>query len=302
MHFLVTGGAGFVGSHLVQHLLSKQHSVTIVDNMHSGKLENLADMKDKITFHNLDILEYEKLKKVVKNVDGVFHEAALTVVQESFVKPDEYHKVNVIGTENIFKLAKEFGFKVVFASSSSVYGNTITVPIKEDAERKPLNPYGETKVQDEILAERYGREGVKIIGMRYFNIYGKGQSISYAGVITKFLEKVRNHQPPIINGDGLQVRDFVYVGDVAKANLLAMESKTDFAFINVGSGKAISILELAKMVIKAAGLDMKPVHEKPLQGDVKESQASIELAKKLLGWSTTVELKDWLKKVFSEKN
>jgi nucleoside-diphosphate-sugar epimerase len=301
MKLIVTGGAGFVGSHLARYLVTKGHSVTVIDNLHSGNLKNLSDLSGKITFHKMDILEYESIRSIVRDTDGVFHEAALTVVQESYVKPEEYRKVNVIGTENIFKLAKEFDFKVVFASSSSVYGNPLTIPIKEDDARRPLNPYGETKLQDEILAERYGKEGVKIIGLRYFNIYGEGQSASYAGVITKFLENIRNRQSPIINGDGLQVRDFVHVGDVARANLLAMEKNIDFSFINIGSGKPTSIVDLAQMMINESGLVMKPVYGKPLQGDVKQSQADIDLAKQLLGWNTTIELKDRLKEVLSEE-
>lgn len=297
MHFLVTGGSGFIGSHLVHYLINKEHNVTVVDNLHSEKIENLTDVKDKIIFHKMDILEYDKLREMSKDVDGIFHEAALTEVQESFVKPKEYQHVNVTGTENIFKIAKEFGIKVVYASSSSVYGNPERIPIKEDAKRKPLNPYGETKVQAELVAEKYSSGGVKIIGLRYFNVYGKGQSISYAGVITKFLDRVRNRHPPIIYGDGMQVRDFVYVGDVAKANLLAMQSDIDSAFINVGSGTMISILELAHMVIKTAGLDMRPIHEKPLQGDVKESQADITMAEKLIGWHSEIKLEDWLAQV-----
>ena len=297
MHFLVTGGAGFIGSHLARYLLNKQHSVTIVDNLHSGKIGNLVEIKDKVIFHKMDILEYDKLRELVKNIDGIFHEAALTLVQESFIKPNEYNQVNVKGTENIFKLAMEFNIKVVYASSSSVYGNPTSIPIREDAVRKPLNPYGETKLQDEYLAEEYNSKGAEIIGLRYFNVYGRGQSISYAGVITKFLERIRDHQPPIINGDGLQVRDFVYVEDVAKANLLAMESKIDFAFINIGSGDIVSILELANMIIKAAGLDMKPIHERPLQGDVKKSQADISLAQKMIGWHPEMKLENWLSEI-----
>lgn len=299
MNLIVTGGAGFVGNHLVRHLVKKGHSVSVIDNLHSGNIENLSDLGDKITFHKMDILDYENLKNIVKNADGVFHEAALTVVQESYLKPEEYHKVNVIGTENIFKLAKEFGFKIVYASSSSTYGNPVSIPIKEDAIRKPLNPYGETKLQDEILAEKYSKQGVRIIGLRYFNIYGKGQSISYAGVITKFLEQIRKCNPPIIYGDGLQVRDFIHVEDVANANLLAMESKIDFSFINIGTGKPTTILDLANMMIKAAHLEVKPVHEKSLQGDVKQSLADINLAKKLLGWTPQMELDYWLTQILS---
>lgn len=301
MHLVVTGGAGFIGNHLVRHLLNEGHSVEVIDNLHSGRMENLEGLENRIIFHKMDILEYDKLKKVVKNADGVFHEAALTVVQESFVKPEEYHAVNVVGTENIFKLAKEFGFKVVYASSSSVYGNPEKIPIREDALRKPLNPYGKTKLEDEFLAEKYSLDGVTIIGLRYFNVYGKGQTISYAGVITKFLERLRENKPPIINGDGSQIRDFVYVEDVAKANLLAMEKKIVSSFINVGTGKIVSILDLANMMIDAAGMQVKPIHGKPLEGDVKESQADISLAKKLLNWEAEMKLQDWLIQILGPK-
>ena len=155
MRFAVTGGAGFVGSHLVNHLIKHGHSVSVIDNLHSGKKENLSDILGQIEFHQEDIRNFEALKKNLKNVDGVFHQAALTVVQESFEKPLEYHEVNVLGTENILKLAKEYGFKVVFASSSSVYGHKEEMPIGENTEKKPINPYGKTKLQDEDLFKKY---------------------------------------------------------------------------------------------------------------------------------------------------
>jgi UDP-glucose 4-epimerase len=294
MNFIVTGGAGFIGSHITAYLVKNNHLVTVIDNFHTGNLENLEGFKDKIKVLKIDILDYEKLRSAVKNADGVFHEAALTLVQESFTKQKEYHDVNVIGTENIFKLAKEFGFKVVYASSSSVYGNTKKIPIKEDAKRKPLNPYGNTKLEDEYLTEKYSKLGVPIIGLRYFNVYGPRQNIAYAGVITKFLENIANNKSPIINGDGLQVRDFVYVEDVAKANLMAMESKVNFAFINIGTGTVLSINDLADSIIKASGLAIKPVYGQPLEGDVKDSQADVNLAKKLLGWKAETKLEDWL--------
>jgi len=294
MNFIVTGGAGFIGSHIVEHLVEKDHTVTVIDNFHTAKLENLARFRNEIEILDMDILDYEKLKSTIKNIDGVFHEAALTLVQESFTKQKEYHDVNVVGTENILKLAKEFGFKVVYASSSSVYGNTKKIPIKEDFERKPLNPYGNTKLEDEYIAEKYSKLGVHVIGLRYFNVYGPRQNVAYAGVITKFLENIANHKAPVINGDGLQVRDFVYVEDVAKANLMAMESKVNFAFINIGTGTALSINDLADIIIKASSLDIKPVHGPSLEGDVKTSQADVSLAKKLLNWQAETKLEDWL--------
>src|SRR5712692_9607697 len=294
MNFIVTGGAGFIGSQIVGHLVKNNHSVTVIDNFHIGKRENLVSFQDKIKILKMNILDYDELRNVVKNADGVFHEAALTLVQESFTKQKEYREVNVIGTENIFKLAKEFGFKIVYASSSSVYGNTKKIPIKEDFERKPLNPYGDTKLEDEYLAEKYSKLGVRIIGLRYFNVYGPRQNVAYAGVITKFLENIANSKAPVINGDGLQVRDFVYVGDVARANLMAMESKVNFAFVNIGTGTALSINYLADIIIKASGLAIKPVHGPPLEGDVKDSQADVSLAKKLLDWKAETKLEDWL--------
>ncbi len=294
MKFVVTGGAGFIGSHLVEYLIKQNHDVIIVDNLHSGKIKNLDTVKDKIDFFEIDIRNFSALKNLVKGVDGIFHQAALTVVQESYVKEKEYYDVNVIGTENILKLAKEFGIKVVFASSSSVYGNPKKIPISEDADRKPLNPYGLTKLEDEYLAERYSKMGVEIIGLRYFNVYGLGQNDAYAGVITKFLKNIKMRKPPIINGDGTQVRDFISVQDVAEANLLAMKHAQKNLFLNVGTGKATTILDLTDMIIRSSGLKLHPIFAPSLEGDVKTSQADIELVTKLFGWKPKVNLADWL--------
>jgi UDP-glucose 4-epimerase len=294
MKFLVTGGLGFIGSHLTEYLINQGHSVVIMDNLHSGKLENLANLKDKVTFHRMDILEYDKLRKTIKDVDGIFHEAALTVVQESFDKQKEYDLVNVTGTENIFKIAQELRIKVVFASSAAVYGDVKKIPISEDFERIPLNPYGETKLKAELIAEKYSQLGASIIGLRYFNVYGPRQNIAYAGVITKFLTNIVNDKPPLIYGDGLQVRDFVYVGDVVRANLIAMKSNTEKGFFNIGSGIKTSLLDLAEIIIHASGLSLKPIHTEPLKGDIRLSQADILLANSYLGWKPIMKLKNWI--------
>lgn len=296
MNFAVTGGAGFIGSHLVKYLVKQGHSVTVIDDLHTGKMENLQDVKNEIEFHIINILDYQRLRNAVKNADGVFHEAALTTVQESYAKQKEYHEVNVQGTENIFQLAKEFGFKVVYASSSAVYGNQTKIPIKEDSERRPINPYGVTKLESEYLAEKYWKSGVSIIGLRYFNAYGEGQTGTYAGVITEFMKKIVQSLPPVINGDGSQVRDFVFVEDIVNANLIAMKSKVNHGFFNIGSGIATSILELANLMIRLSGLAMKPLYSKMLEGDVKISQADISLAKQLLNWKPETKLEDWLSK------
>lgn len=300
MNIAVTGGAGFIGSHIVEFLIKKGFSVTVIDNLHSGNKENLKLVKDKIDFIQNDIRDLGSLKKVFKNIDGVFHEAALASVQESFSKPDEYHDVNVNGTENIFKLAKEFKFKIVFASSSSVYGNLAEIPIKEDSPKRPINPYAQNKLDEELIAEKYTKLGVDIIGLRYFNVFGERQSENYAGVIKKFLKNIQEGKPLIINGDGLQVRDFVHVDDVVRANLTALESNVKNAFINIGTGITTSVVELANQIINSSGLSLKPIHSNTLEGDVRASQADISLAKKLLNWEPKIKLKDWLNETVSK--
>ena len=300
MHFAVTGGAGFVGSHLVKLLVEEGHEITVIDNLHKGKKENLASVINKIKFQKMDIRDYESMRKILKNVDGVFHQAALTVVQDSFTRPEEYFDVNVHGTENIFKLANENKFKVVYASSSSVYGHKLETPITEDAERSPINPYGKTKLEAEHLVEKYSKLNTEIIGLRYFNIFGKGQTLEYAGVITKFLDRINEGKAPIIFGSGSQIRDFVYVGDVVKANLIAMTSNTSNLLVNISAGDSISILELAKMMIKISELNLEPIIAEPLEGDVEKSHADISLAKRSFGWKPEVKLEDWLKETIDK--
>jgi len=297
LKFAVTGGAGFIGSNIVKLLVKNNHSVIVIDDLRNGKIKNLNNVKDSILFHKIDILDYINIKNLLKDVDGVFHQAALTSVPDSFRLENEYYDVNVKGTKNIFKLAKEFGFKVVYASSSSVYGNPLIIPIKENSERKSLNPYGLTKLEDEFLAEKYSAMDTKIIGLRYFNVYGIGQNPSYAGVISKFLELISNHQPPVINGDGNQKRDFVFVEDVAEANLKAMQNNIDHSFFNVGTGKITSILELANLMINVSGLKLRPIFGPSLEGDVKESQADTSFVEKSLKWKYKTNLEDWLKKI-----
>ena len=294
MRFVVTGGAGFVGSHLVQLLIENNHEIIVIDNLHTGKKENLKSMIDKIEFQKIDIRNYESMKNILKNIDGVFHQAALTVVQDSFSNPKEYYDVNVQGTENIFKLSIENKFKVVYASSSSVYGHKQKMPIKENMETKPINPYGQTKLECEYLFEKYSKLGGSIIGLRYFNIFGKGQTVEYAGVITKFIERLKEGKAPIIFGKGSQIRDFISVDDIAKANLMAMNCNKSNLLVNIGSGKAISILELANMMIKISGIELNPTFTKSLQGDIEKSHADISLAKKSFGWKPEITLQEWL--------
>ena len=295
MKYAVTGGAGFIGSHLVKKLVERGNEVIVIDNLNTGKKQNIEKISKKIDFFEVDIRDFSAIEDILKNIDGVFHEAALASVQDSFRIPDEFFDVNVNGTENIFKIAKKLGIKVVYASSSSVYGNPISIPVKENDDKNPFNPYAKTKLEDDKLAEKYAKNGLKVIGLRYFNVFGPRQSKEYAGVIKLFLGRIQQGLSPLINGDGLQVRDFVYVDDVVNANILAMESNIDGEFFNIGTNSTISVLDLANIIIKFSGLKLKPIHQPAVPGDVKATQADITKAKMMLKWKPTTSLKDWLK-------
>ena len=301
MKYIVTGGAGFIGSNIVKKLVARGDNVVVIDNLNTGKEENLSSVKDKIIFLKDDILNLDLLEQHTNEIDGIFHQAALASVQDSFSKPEEYNNVNVNGTENILKLAKKNDFKVVYASSSSVYGNPEKIPISESDSKNPINPYAETKLKKEKLAEKYSQIGVKVIGLRYFNVFGKGQSKEYAGVLKLFLERIRDQLPPKINGDGTQFRDFVYVEDVADANIMSMDSEVNHEFFNVGTNTSITILELAKTIIESAGLNIEPIFGPALKGDVQKTIANIDLIKEKIGWKPTVFLEEWINEIISMK-
>ena len=260
MKFVVTGGAGFIGNNIVRQLLKQNHTPIVVDNLYRGKIERISSLD--VEFHKVDIRNYDKLRDILKNSDGIFHEAALTNVQESFTKQQEYNDVNVKGTENVFKIAKEFDLKVIYASTSSIYGNPQRIPIKENSQRIPINPYGKTKLDNEFLAEVYSKDNISIIGLRYFNVYGEGQTSSYAGVITKFFNRLKEKKSPIIFGSGTQLRDFIFVEDVALANIAAMKSDVKNGFFNIGTGITTSIQQLAEIMIAISELELKPKYEK----------------------------------------
>jgi len=298
MKFVVTGGAGFIGSHLAKYLIKNDHEVIIIDNLARGSLDNIDEIKNEIEFHKVDISNYDEINSVIDKPDGIFHQAALASVSQSFKEPERYQKVNAIGSKNIFKLGKKHDAKVVFASTSSVYGDQTHFPIKEDAEKHPLNPYGQSKLEAEKISSKYVAEGLQAIGLRYFNVFGIGQNPDYAGVIPKFIERLSNHEPPIIEGDGMQIRNFTYVEDVVRANWLAFSSNVDHAFINIATGSTTSINELASIMIKMSGLDLKPIYDKPRRGDIKKSQADITLAKELLEWIPQITLEEGMKKIF----
>ena len=296
MNYVITGGAGFIGSHLAKSLLEKGDYVKIIDNLSTGTKSNLAGVLEKISFHNIDVLNYQSLEEIIQGCNGIFHLAALTSVPESYLKQKEYHDVNVKGTENIFKIAEKFHIKTVFASSSSVYGNTKNIPTPESEKRDPINPYGMTKLEAENLAVQYSKH-CDIVGLRYYNVYGQDM-ITGSGVITQFYQNIQKHKPPVIDGDGGQLRDFVHIQDVVRATISAMEKKTGSTFINIGSGTATSILQLANMFIKYSRLDIKPAFVNEKEGNVRASQADISLAKRLLDWKPQTTLEDWIESLY----
>lgn len=295
MKYAVTGGLGFIGSNICRALLKKGHQVKIIDNCHAGNQTKISDIIEKVEFHKNDIRDGNKVKKILEDVNGIFHNAALTDVQESIQKKEEYFSVNVEGTKNIFEIAKNYDTKVIYASSASVYGNTKIIPIKENFDRNPINPYGQTKLENELSAEIFSKKGLHSIGLRYFNVYGIGQTSTYAGVITKFLRRLKEKKPPIIFGKGSQVRDFIHVDDIAEANIAAMNSSIENDFFNIGSGTQTSIIELAKIMIKISNLQIEPIFEAHVPGDIECSKADIGYAKNTLNWNPKIPLENGIK-------
>ena len=301
MKFVVTGGAGFIGSHLAKFLVKNNHEVLIIDNLIRGTLNNIDEIKDDVEFHKVDISNYNEIDAVVDSADGIFHEAALASVPQSFKEPERYQEVNAIGSENIFKLGEKHNAKIVFASTSSVYGDQTKFPVNENAQTNPLNPYGQSKLEAEKFASKYAAKGLRVIGLRYFNVFGIGQNPEYAGVIPKFIERISQNKPPIIEGDGNNIRSFTFVDDVVQANILAFQSNVNHEFINIASEDMTSINELAEKMIKMSGLNLKPIYDEPRKGDIKKSNADISKAKEILKWNTKITLEEGLKKIFPKK-
>ena len=302
MNFAVTGGAGFIGSHLVRRLVSDGHDVTVIDNLVRGRRANLDGILGDIRFEEADIRDQERLDELLGGMDGIFHQAALGSIPESWKDPELYQSVNVEGTRNILQIAGRRRVGVVYASSASVYGNIRSIPIAEDAKRMPLNPYGKTKLDCEILAEEYAKNGVRVIGLRYFNVFGVGQNPDYAGVISKFLGRLDGGEPPVIFGDGSQIRDFTFVEDVVNANVLAMSSNIESGFFNIGGGRPMSVNDLARMMISLSGKSVEPIHDRPRPGDSRASAANIAKAAKVLGWRPKTSLEDGLRILFQDSS
>ena len=292
---LVTGGAGFIGSNLVDQLISEANEVHVVDNFISGKKENC---NDKAFYHKLDISNADNintLEKIFEDVDTIFHCAALARVQPSIIDPLKYEINNTLGLMNVLKVAADVKVRrLVYSASSSAYGPTDNLPSKESDPINPISPYANQKYYGELCCRMFSDVyGIETVSLRYFNVYGERQNLggAYATVVGIFINQILEGNPLTINGDGSQRRDFTYVKDVVNANILASSSKKvgSGEVINIGSGKNISINELADM-FGAEKKYMKPVNE-PFA-----NLADISKAKELLKWKPTMTLKDWIRK------
>ena len=297
MKYAVTGGLGFIGSNIARELVKKGHKTIIIDNFQTSDKTRIVDIKDTIEFYKIDLRKKTELENNLRGVDGIFHNAALTDVQKSFEEEEKYHSINVEGTKNIFDIATKYEIKVIFASSASVYGDTKSTPINEQFERNPINPYGQTKLENELAAESFAKKGLDVIGLRYFNVYGIGQNKAYAGVITRFLKQLDEGKSPKIFGKGTQVRDFIHVKDVAEANIAAMNSNVKNDFFNIGTGIGTSIIELATMMIKISKQKKNPIFEDAVQGDIESSIANIDHAKNILKWNPKIHLQNGIQEL-----
>ena len=307
MKTVVTGGAGFIGSHIVERLLKEGHYVVVVDNFSSGREENLsfihqnASFKKHYTLIRGDIRDYSICLKACEEVEVVFHQAALRSVPRSLDDPYEYNEVNINGTLNMLKASLEKGVKkFIFASSSSIYGETTKFPEKETEYPRLISPYALTKLAGEYYCRIFTENfGLTTVSLRYFNVYGPRQALDdeYAVVIPKFITCMLNDQPPPIHGTGEQSRDFTYIDNVVNANLLAAKAEGVAGKVfNVGSGQDYSILELVKVLNKIMEKNIEPIFTPPRKGDVFKTLADISSATHLLGYKPIINFPEGLRR------
>lgn len=299
--FLVTGGAGFIGSHIATALVSRGDKVRVLDNLLTGKRENLAHLGDSVEFVEGSIVDPAIVASAVKGVDTVFHEAAIPSVPRSIVEPVPSHEANINGTFNVLLASHEAGVRrVVFAASSSAYGDTETLPKIEDMVPNPLSPYAAQKLMGEYYCKVFTRVyGLETVALRYFNVFGPRQdpTSQYSGVISKFVTSLLAGTTPVIFGDGEQSRDFTYVDNVVDCNLRAADSEiASGQVINVGVGERITLNGLLDNLQRIIGTSIKPEYRETRAGDVKHSLASIEAAGKYLGYKPSVSLAAGLEK------
>ena len=299
MRYLVTGGAGFIGSNTVDELVRRGHSVVVLDDLSSGKEDNLAEIRNKITFIKGSITDIEVVRKAMYEAEYVLHLAARTSVPRSVKDPIETNKINIEGTLNVLVAAKELKVKrVVFAASSSAYGETPTLPKVETMQPQPISPYGVTKYAGELYGQTFGRcYGLENVALRYFNIFGPRQDPGspYSGVLAKFCTAFLENTQPVVFGDGEQTRDFTYVENAVQANLLTCEAPNVTGKVfNVGCGRRVSLNQVLEALGRLTGKTLEAKYDPPRDGDIRDSQADIAQAREYLGYDPQVSFEDGL--------
>ena len=304
VNYLVTGGAGFIGSHLVRTLIARNKSVRILDNFITGKRQNLDELIPSVELVEGDIRSLDKCRKAVRGIDCVLHQAALPSVQRSIQDPAMTNAINITGTLNMLVAAQAAGVRrFVFASSSSVYGNDKGLPKKEGNEGTPLSPYAVSKQAGEHYCRLFSLiNGMETICLRYFNVFGPRQdpSSQYSAAIPLFITRIMNGESPIVYGDGEQSRDFTYVDNIVAANILASEAqKVSGETVNIACGERLSINSLLGLINSALGTDVPPVYAASKPGEILHSIADISKARKILGYAPMVSHREGLERTIA---
>ncbi len=298
-HVLVTGGAGFVGSHLVAQLVEMGHQVRVLDDLSTGHLDNLAEVQSRVEFLPGDVADPRAAQTAVEGVEWVFHHAALASVPLSVERPEATHRACATGTLVLLDAARRAGVKrFIYAGSSSAYGDQPTAAKRESDPVEPTSPYGAAKLAGELYCRSFYRSyGLETVVLRYFNIYGPRQDPNgpYAAVIPRFVQAIVTGERPVVFGDGTQSRDFVHVNDVVQANLLAAQCpEAPGRTFNVGSGRSTTLLELLEVLGEIFGRRIEPRFDPPRPGDIHQSLADITLARQVLGYQPRISLRQGL--------
>lgn len=299
--YLVTGGAGFIGSHVVDALLAQRHEVRVLDDLSTGTLENLAGVRDRIEFIQADIRDRDAVTRACRGVERIIHEAAWRSVPKSMADPYGYAEVNVLATVGLLDAAARAKVtRVVCVSSSAVYGDADRMPLREDLPPKPISPYAACKLADEIFCGMFSRGlGLETVCVRYFNVFGPRQSLEseYAVVVPTFIASLRRGEPPPIYGDGAQSRDFTFVENVVGGTILASQAPgISGEVFNVALGEEHTVLELLAELNAIMGLSIPPAFKPPRPGDVQRTLADSSKARRMLGWSGRVGFSDGLRR------
>ena len=304
MRVLVTGGGGFIGSHLVDRLHAEGHEVRVLDNFATGRRENLLDLLGSVELVEGDVQSYERVNAAVRGMDVVFHQAALPSVPRSVQDPLTSNATNVTGTLNVLLAARDEGVRrVVFASSSSVYGANPELPKREDMATLPIAPYAVAKLAGESYCRSFTHVfGLETVALRYFNVFGPRQDplSQYAAVVPNFITAALEGSQPVVFGDGEQSRDFTYVDNVIEANLRAMDAEdVAGATFNVAAGERTSLNHLIELIAAATGRELTPRYEPPRPGDVRHSEADVSRAERQLGYRPVVPLDEGLRRTIA---